>query len=185
MNYICVYCGSSSSSEKKYDRAVEDFAQACIKHDIGLVYGGAKSGTMGTLADSMLAEGGEVVGVIPETILERETPHQALTRLEKTKTKEERKKRMTELADAFVALPGGLGTQEELFTVVGQAKHGHHEKPCGYLNVAGYYDHMVNFLDHAVDENFVSTKQRDLIIVEETPTSLLEKFKFYETPVDK
>ena len=138
---------------------------------------------MGTLADTMLAGGGEVIGVIPETILERETPHQSLTRLEQTETKEDRKERMTELADGFVALPGGLGTQEELFTVVGQAKHGLHGKPCGYLNVAGYYDSMVEFLDHAVEEGFVSSAQRELVLVESDPHALLDRFGTYDPPI--
>ncbi len=183
MNHVCVYCGSSDSVGEEYDQLVEAFANACVERDIGIVYGGAKTGTMGTLADTVLEAGGDVVGVIPESILERETPHQSLTRLEKTETKEQRKERMTELADGFVALPGGLGTQEELFTVVGQAKHGHHQKPCGYLNVAGYYDPLVQFLDHAVEEGFVSSEQRQLILVDQQPGPLLDAFENYEPPI--
>jgi uncharacterized protein (TIGR00730 family) len=183
MNYVCVYCGSSATAKDQYDRAVEAFATACLERDIGLVYGGANSGPMGTLADTVLAGGGEVIGVIPETILDRETPHQSLTRLERTETKDARKERMTDLADGFVALPGGLGTQEELFTVLGQAKHGLHEKPCGYLNVAGYYDSLVQFLDSAVTEGFVTPAQRELVLVETRPDALLDRFESYEPPL--
>jgi uncharacterized protein (TIGR00730 family) len=184
MKYVCVFCGSSQSAGEAYDRAVEAFATACLEREIGLVYGGADSGTMGTLADTMLSGGGDVIGVIPESILERETPHQSLTRLEQTDTKAKRKERMAELADGFVALPGGLGTQEELFTALGQAKHGIHEKPCGYLNVAGYYDAMVEFLDHAVDAGFISPTQRQLLLVDADPGTLLDSFEEYESPIE-
>lgn len=183
MDRICVYCGSSDSAGDVYQQAVKTFAEACLERDIGLVYGGSSTGTMGTLADTMLAGDGDVVGVIPESILERETPHQSLTQLERTETKSERKERMAELADGFVALPGGLGTQEELFTIVGQAKHGQHGKPCGYLNVAGYYDSMVQFLAHAVEEGFISPVQRQLILVADTPSDLLDSLDAYDSPI--
>jgi uncharacterized protein (TIGR00730 family) len=183
MDYVCVYCGSSAAAGDRYDRAVEAFAAACLDREIGLVYGGAATGTMGTLADTMLAGGGEVIGIIPESILDRETPHDSLTRLERTDTKERRKARMAELADGFVALPGGLGTQEELFTALGQAKHGQHDNPCGYLNVAGYYDDLVAFLDGAVTEGFVSPTQRDLVLVDSDPGDLLDRFTAYESPL--
>lgn len=182
MEYICVYCGSSAGSESAYEDAIDEFATACLDRDIGLVYGGAKGGVMGALADAILDGGGEVLGVIPESILDRETPHQGLTDLQTTATKADRQDRMTELADGFVALPGGIGTQEELFTTLGQAKHGMHGKPCGYLNVAGYYDSMVAFLDNAVEEGFVSTDQRALAIVESEPDRLLDRFESYESP---
>jgi uncharacterized protein (TIGR00730 family) len=178
-----VYCGSSESAARSYDRAVDTFAKACLEQDVGLVYGGASTGTMRTLANTMLDGGGDVIGVIPESILDRETPHEGLTRLERTATKDERKARMADLADGFVALPGGIGTQEELFTALGQAKHGQHSKPCGYLNVASYYDGMVTFLDDAVEAGFISPTQRELVIIDDDPGALLASFATYESPV--
>ncbi|MFP8953394.1 TIGR00730 family Rossman fold protein [Natrialbaceae archaeon A-arb3/5] len=182
MEYVCVYCGSSSGSSSAYDDAIAQFAAELVERDIGLVYGGANGGVMGALADAVLDGGGEVIGIIPETILDREQPHESLTELIVTESKDERKRRMSDLADGFVALPGGLGTQEELFQMLGQAKHGVHGKPCGYLNVAGYYDSLVAFLDHAVEEGFVSADQRGLALVEERPDALLDAFETYSSP---
>lgn len=183
MDYVCVYCGSSDVSTSMYEEAVDELAAVCLDRDIGLVYGGASSGLMGRLADAILDGGGTVTGVIPETILERETPHEGLTKLEVTETKSARKTRMAELADGFVALPGGLGTQEELFTTLGRAKHGMHGKPCGCVNVGGYYDSLGAFLDNAVDAGFISDEQRSLLLFESHPEPLLKRFEVYESPI--
>jgi len=183
MKYICIYCGSSDRSSTVYRDAAVDFAETLCDRDIGLIYGGATSGVMGTLADAVLDSGGTVTGVIPETLLDVEEPHPGLTELITTPTKDERKQRMAELADGFVALPGGIGTQEEILTSLGQAKHGRHEKPCGFLNVNGYYDSLVSFFDNATNEGFVSEEQRDLFLVAETPNELFNLFDEYQSPV--
>lgn len=182
MNTICVYCGSSSEAEGTYVESATELASEMAKRDIELVYGGANSGVMGTLADAVLEAGGSVTGVIPESILEHEEPHPSLTELEVVETKDRRKQRMTELADGFVALPGGIGTQEEIFQALGEAKHGFHGKPCGFLNVAGYYDNLVTFLDHAETEGFLSPAQRTIILVESEPSALLDTFGAYSSP---
>lgn len=183
MERICAFCGSNDAGESAYTAALPAFAEACAERDIGLVYGGGRGGTMGDLADAVLASGGEVVGVLPESLREREEPHEGLTELVVTETKAERKDRMVELADGFVAFPGGIGTHEELFDVLGRAKHGFHRKPCGLLNVAGYYDNLVAHLDHAADEGFLSEDQRELAIVESDPAALLDAFAAYESPI--
>jgi uncharacterized protein (TIGR00730 family) len=184
MDRICAFCGSGTSDEPAYDAAIEEFASALRARDIGLVYGGGRGGAMGSLADAVLAAGGDVTGVIPESILEREQPHQGLTGLVTTASKPERKEEMVERADGFVAFPGGIGTHEELFDVLGRAKHGFHSKPCGLLNVAGYYDGLVTHFDHAESQGFVSPEQRALLLVDSDPGALLDAFKSYESPID-
>lgn len=180
---VCVFCGSSQTITETYKQSVREFADICLKRDIKVVYGGANSGLMGMLADTILSGGGEVVGVIPEGMMENEPPHEGLTALHVTETKPKRKERMTTMADGFVALPGGIGTQEEVFTILGQAKHGHHGKPCGYLNVAGYYDSMRVFLDGAVEQGFISPSQRELLTIEDDPERLLDAFEAYQSPL--
>lgn len=183
MDRICAFCGSGTSDEPAYDAAIEEFASALSARDIGLVYGGGTGGAMGSLADAVLAAGGEVTGIIPESILEREQPHQGLTELVTTATKPERKAEMVEHADGFAAFPGGIGTHEELFDVLGRAKHGFHSKPCGLLNVAGYYDGLVGHFDHAESQGFLSPEQRSLLIVASDVESLLDSFEAYESPI--
>jgi len=183
MERICAFCGSNDTGESPYTVALPAFAEECVKRDIGLVYGGGRGGTMGELADAVLADGGEVIGVLPESLSEREEPHEGLTELVITETKSQRKERMVELADGFVAFPGGIGTHEELFDVLGRAKHGFHRKPCGLLNVAGYYDNLVAHFDHAADEGFLSEAQRELALVESDPATLLDAFEAYESPI--
>jgi uncharacterized protein (TIGR00730 family) len=182
MERICAFCGSNDTGESAYTAALPAFAEECVDRDIGLVYGGGRGGTMGGLADAVLAGGGEVIGVLPESLREREEPHEGLTELVVTETKAERKDRMVELADGFVAFPGGIGTHEELFDVLGRAKHGFHHKPCGLLNVAGYYDNLVAHFDHGAEERFLSEAQRDLALVESDPAALLNAFESYESP---
>lgn len=183
MNWICAFCGSSDNEDPAYNEAIADFADAICARDIGLVYGGGRGGVMGSLADAVLDGGGEVTGIIPTSIRERERPHQGLTKLVTTETKPDRKERMVEYADGFVAFPGGIGTHEELFDVLGRAKHGFHSKPCGLLNVAGYYDGLIAHLDHAEREGFLSPEQRELVLVETDVDSLLDSFEAYESPI--
>ena len=183
MEWICAFCGSGDSGATAYSAAIEEFAVALVDRDLGLVYGGGTGGAMGTLADAVLEEGGDVVGIIPESIRERERPHPGLTELVTTETKPERKERMVGYADGFVAFPGGIGTHEELFDVLGRAKHGFHSKPCGLLNVAGYYDGLVAHFDHAETEGFVSPTQRELLLVDSEAAPLLDAFGAYESPI--
>ncbi|MGM0590256.1 MAG: TIGR00730 family Rossman fold protein [Halobacteriota archaeon] len=183
MKWICAFCGSSDRAESMYDEAVSQFATELCHRGIGLVYGGGSGGPMGALADAVLGGGGEVVGVHPKSIREREAPHDGLTELVVTETKDERKEHMFDRADGFVAFPGGIGTHEELFDALGRAKHGFHDNPCGVLNVGGYYDHLVAHLDRAEAEGFLSGPQRDLVLVESTPSDLLDRFEGYRSPI--
>ncbi len=180
---ICVYCGSSPGRLKAYSAAACALAASLVEQNIRLVYGGAKVGIMGMLADTALQLGGEVVGVIPEALVQKEVAHTGLTELHVTQSMHERKTRMAELSDGFVALPGGIGTLEELFEVWTWAQLGFHHKPCGLLNVEGYFDSLALFLDHAVDEQFVKQPHRSLLIVENDAKKLLERFRNHVPPV--
>lgn len=179
---ICVYCGSSPGRLKLYADAARDVAEALVKRNIGLVYGGASVGIMGVVADHVLALGGRVVGVIPESLATREVAHHGLTELHITRSMHERKTMMAELSDGFIALPGGIGTMEEIFEIWTWAQLGLHHKPCGLLNVAGYYDPLHAFLDHTVAEGFVKPVIRGMLMVEEIPELLLERFAAYRSP---
>lgn len=185
MERICAFCGSNDTGNSPYTAALSMFAEECAEREIGLVYGGGRGGTMGELADAVLVRGGEVIGVLPESLRGREEPHDGLTELVVTETKAERKDQMVELADGFIAFPGGIGTHEELFDVLGRAKHGFHRKPCGLLNVNGYYDNFVTHFDHAVDEGFLSEVQRQLVIIESDPGALIDTFEAYNSPISK
>lgn len=151
------------------------FGQLLAARKIGLVYGGASVGVMGTIADATLAAGGEVIGVMPRSLVDREIAHTGLTELRVVTTMHERKATMADLSDAFVALPGGLGTLEELFEVWTWAQLGIHRKPFALLDVAGFYEPLVAFLDHAVDERFIKPSNRSALIVETDPRALLDR----------
>jgi hypothetical protein len=155
-----------------------------VARDLGLVFGGGSVGLMGTVADAVMDGGGEAIGVIPEALEAREVAHGGLTELAVVGSMHERKRRMVELSDGFVALPGGLGTLEELFEVLTWAQLGIHEKPCGVLNVAGFYDGLVSHLDGATEAGFVSPAHRDLARVETAPGPLLDAFERYEPPTE-
>lgn len=161
------------------------FGRLVASRQLTLVYGGAAVGLMGAVADAALEAGGEVVGVLPRHLAAKEIGHQGLTRLELVETMHERKARMAELSDAFVALPGGLGTFEELFEIWTWGLLGLHRKPCGLLDVAGYYSHLTTFLDHARDEDFVRPHHRDMLIVEADGSALIDKLQRYEPPLTK
>jgi uncharacterized protein (TIGR00730 family) len=171
---ICVFCGSSNGIRAGYETAARAFGQSAARRGIRLVYGGASVGLMGAMADAALHAGGEVVGVIPRQLVDREIAHRGLTTLHVVDTMHERKAMMADLSDAFVALPGGLGTLEELFEVWTWGMLGLHEKPYGILNVDGYYSPLIRFLDHARDEGFVRSAQRAMLVVEDDTTRLLD-----------
>ena len=173
MQRLCVYCGSRSGNDSRFRDAAEALAAAMLRQKIGLVYGGAQLGLMGVLADAVLAGGGEVIGVIPESFMLEEVAHAGLTSLEVVPSMHQRKQRMIELADAMVALPGGLGTLEELFEALTWAQLRFHSKPCGLLNVQGYFDALLSFLDGAVQQGFLSLENRDLAVVDVDPERLL------------
>jgi len=171
---VCVFCGSAPGVSQEYTRATREFARAAVERGLRVVYGGASVGLMGVLADAVLAMNGEVVGVIPGALVDREIAHRGLTELCVVGTMHERKAMMAQLADAFVALPGGLGTLEELFEVWTWAQLGLHTKPCGLLNASGYYAPLIAFLDHARDEGFVRQALRAALVVDEDPRRLLD-----------
>lgn len=180
---ICIYCGSSPGRLPVYAEAARALAHSLVNRNIGLVYGGASVGIMGVVADQVLQLGGRAVGVIPEALVRKEVAHHHLTELHVTQSMHERKTLMAELADAFVALPGGLGTLEEIFEIWTWAQLGIHDKPCGLLNVDGYYDPLIAFLEHATMEQFVSKTHRAMLLVEREADALLNRFADYRPPV--
>ncbi|MRR11207.1 TIGR00730 family Rossman fold protein [bacterium] len=182
MKSVCVYCGSNGGRRPVYAEAARALATALVERGLGLVYGGASVGIMGVLADEVLGLGGRVTGVMPESIVRKEVAHRGLTELHVTSSMHERKMRMAELSDAFVALPGGIGTLEEVFEAWTWAQLGLHAKPCGLLNVAGYYDGLIAFLDHTVAERFVKEANRSMLIVADDPGDLLDRFAAYRAP---
>jgi uncharacterized protein (TIGR00730 family) len=177
---ICVFCGASPGARPAYREAAEELAQLMTEDGIGVVYGGGGVGLMGALADAVLAAGGEVTGVIPRALVDREIAHRDVADMRVVGSMHERKALMAELSDAFVALPGGLGTLEELFEIYTWAQLGLHEKPCALLNVDGYYDGIADFLTHAVEERFLRQETRDLLMVETDPAALLERLRTFE-----
>ncbi len=175
---ICVYCGSSMGENSVYGEAAENFGKALAESGIGLVYGGATVGLMGRVANGVLENGGEAVGVIPDCF-KGDVVHEELTELLVVDSMHDRKLRMFEMADGFVALPGGMGTIEEMFEVLTWAQLKFHVKPCGLLNVGGYYDALIEFIDYAVREGFIKKKHRAMMLVDETTEGLLEKLEGY------
>ncbi len=181
MKRVCVYCGSRPGKRPEYIDAARALATEMRERGIGLVYGGASVGVMGQLADAILAAGGEAVGIMPQSLIEREIAHPGLTDLEVVGSMHERKALMAELADGFIALPGGLGTLEELFESLTWAQLGFHAKPCALLNTCGYYDRLAAFLDHALAEQFVTPAHRALLYVDAQPARILEQFAQHAT----
>src|ERR1019366_5197896 len=186
MRRICVFCGSSPGSRPEYRVAAEDMGAELVRSNIGLVYGGGNVGLMGVLADAVLREGGEAVGVIPENLMAREVGHKGLTKLHVVRSMHERKALMADLSDAFIAMPGGFGTFEEFCEVVTWSQLGIHAKPCGLLNVNGYYDPLLELFDHAVREGFLRKENRRLVLEDRDPGLLLKKMAdFAPIPADK
>jgi uncharacterized protein (TIGR00730 family) len=179
---LCVYAGSNAGSRPDYAEAAVALATTMAARDIGLVYGGGKVGLMGVLADTILAAGGEAIGVIPRALVDREVGHGGLTELRVVDSMHERKALMAELSDGFVALPGGIGTLEELIEVYTWSQLGLHRKPLGVLNVAGFYDGLAAFLDHAVQERFLRPQHRAVLAFEAEPEALLARLAGAEPP---
>lgn len=186
MKRVCVFCGSSPGARPEYATAARTLGDALARRGLGLVYGGGRVGLMGILADSTLAAGGDVLGVIPRALATKELAHDGLSDLRVVGSMHERKALMAELADAFVAMPGGMGTLEELFEIVTWAQLGIHAKPCGLLNVEGYFDPLLALLDHAVTERFVRPEHRLLVLTSPDPVELLGALeKFHAPPLEK
>jgi uncharacterized protein (TIGR00730 family) len=182
MRRICVFSGSSSGRREAYGEAAVALGRTLVGRGYGLVYGGARVGLMGAIADAVLAAGGEAIGVIPRALVTREVAHAGLTDLRVVASMHERKAMMSELSDGFVALPGGWGTLEELFEVMTWGQLGLHAKPCGLLNVDGYFDPLLAFLERAVDEQFVRAEYAPLLAVSASPSGLLNRFERFEPP---
>ena len=179
---ICVYCGSSNGRVEAYASSAKSLAESLVNRNIQLIYGGASIGLMGMLADHVLLLGGQAIGVIPKAFAYKEVMHKNLTELHVTQSMHERKMLMAELSDGFIALPGGIGTLEELFEIWTWAQLGFHQKPCGLLNVGGYYDALIQFLDQMLAEQFVKKNHRNMLIVESNPKNLLDLYFNYQPP---
>ena len=179
---LAVFCGSNPGARPEYVAGVRALGKAMCERGIGVVYGGSSVGLMATLADTMLDELGDIIGVIPKMLVEREVANTTLDDLRVVGSMHERKALMAELADGFVALPGGIGTLEEFFEIWTWGQLGMHAKPCGLLNIAGYFDPLLAFLDRAVEERFVRQTHRDMVIVDSDPRRLLDRFAIYEPP---
>lgn len=179
MQTICVFCGSSPGVKHEYAVGARELGCVLAKKNINLVYGGGRVGLMGMVADAALAAGSKVTGIIPRSLADKEIAHQGLTDLRIVTTMHERKAMMSELSDGFIAMPGGFGTLEELFEVVTWAQLGIHTKPFGLLNVAGYYDGLISFLDHSVEQGFVPLRHREMIIVSDEAEELVELLAAY------
>ncbi|HYG61452.1 MAG TPA: TIGR00730 family Rossman fold protein [Thermoanaerobaculia bacterium] len=182
MRRVCVFCGSSTGVRPVHAEAARVMGAALARRGLGLVYGGGNVGLMGIVADAVLERGGEVIGVIPEALMARELGHQGLTELRVVGSMHERKALMAELADAFVALPGGFGTFEELCEVITWTQLGLHPKACSVLDVDGYYAPLLALFDHAVAEGFIRPQHRALVIAESDPERLLDRLAAFQPP---
>jgi uncharacterized protein (TIGR00730 family) len=182
MKRICVFCGSSRGADSGYVDVARRLGAILAERGLSLVYGGGNIGLMGELADAVLTGGGRVVGVIPEALEARELAHTGVQDLRVVGSMHERKALMADLADAFIALPGGLGTLEEFCEIITWAQLGIHDKPCGLLNARDFFHSLIAFLDHAVTERFLRPEHRALVFVESEPEVLLERFETYRAP---
>jgi uncharacterized protein (TIGR00730 family) len=180
---VCVFCGASPGARPIYREAAENLGRSLAERGLTLVYGGGAVGLMGVVADAALAAGGEVIGIIPQSLERAEIGHKGLTRLEVVDGMHARKARMAELADAFISLPGGLGTLEELFEVWTWGQLGYHAKPLGLLEVDGFYGRLTDFLDHLVAERFVREAHRAMLQVSESPAELLDRLAAWQPNV--
>ena len=178
----CIFSGSSWGNRPEYAKAAEELAGLLVDRQIGVVYGGASIGLMGAVADAVLRQGGEVIGVIPQSLVDKEVAHAGLADLRVTSSMHERKALMAELSDGFIALPGGIGTLEETFEVWTWGQLGLHSKPCALLNTAGFYDELAIFLDTVVSEGFLRPQHRAMLLSEQDPERLLERMSAYAPP---
>jgi len=179
---ICVYCGSNAGGREDYADSAKKLAAELVARDLGLIYGGSSTGIMGVLADAVLEAGGQVRGIMPRALVHKEIAHGGLTELRVTGTMHERKAMMAEMSDGFIALPGGFGTLEEIVEILTWGQLQLHEKPCGLLNVAGYYDHLLRFVAHAEEEGFLDPQHKEMLLVANDPSELLDKFESYRAP---
>ncbi|RJF98837.1 TIGR00730 family Rossman fold protein [Noviherbaspirillum saxi] len=179
MKSLCVYCGSSAGASPVYADAARMLAKTMVDENISLVYGGGNVGLMGIIADEVLRLGGEATGVIPKALMDKEVGHVGLTHLHIVKDMHERKALMAELSHGFVAMPGGIGTLEELFEVFTWSQLGFHDKPIGLLNVNGFYDGLIGFLEHVIEERFLRREQASLLVHAAEPLDLVELLKTY------
>jgi uncharacterized protein (TIGR00730 family) len=179
---VCVFCGSSLGNDNAYKAAAEMTGRAIAKRGLTLVYGGARVGLMGSVADGALAEGGEVVGVLPRALQEKELAHASLSKLHVVNSMHERKALMAKLSDGFIALPGGIGTFEEIFEIWTWGQLGFHTKPAGFLNVAGFYDRLYDFIAHAVTQGFMRESHQRMMQFDSDIGALLDAFERYEPP---
>jgi uncharacterized protein (TIGR00730 family) len=179
---LCVFCGANSGHDPRYGEAAAALGRGIAQAGLGLVYGGASIGLMGAVADAALAEGGEVIGVIPQTLVAREVAHHGLSDLRVVTSMHERKALMADLSDGFIALPGGVGTLEELFEVWTWSHLGLHRKPCGLLDVAGFYSGLGRFIDHVQQEGFLRDGVRNMLLMAEDPTQMIAAMRAYVAP---
>jgi uncharacterized protein (TIGR00730 family) len=182
MPRICVYCGSNSGSRPIYEEAATALADVLVRHELELVYGGSDKGIMGVIANAVLELGGKVHGVIPQMLMEKEIAHQGITELHVVASMHARKTMMAALSDGFIAMPGGFGTLEEIIEIVTWGQLRFHDKPCGLLNVDGYFDHLIAYLDHASREGFLRNENREMLLVDEDPAALVRQFERYAAP---
>jgi len=179
---LCVFCGSSSGARPVYAEAAGELGRELVKSGVTLVFGGGRVGLMGIVADSVLAAGGEAIGVMPRALVEKEIAHTSLTKLHVVESMHQRKALMADLADAFLLLPGGYGSWEEFLEVVTWLQLGIHRKPCALLNVAGYYDALLSQASHAVEEGFLRPTHKEMLIVEENPARVLAQLESAHVP---
>lgn len=182
MKSICVFCGSRAGNDPAYAQAARALGRTLAENDFTLVYGGGHVGLMGVVADAALEASGEVIGVMPKALVEREILHDTLTKLHVVGSMHERKALMAELSDGFIALPGGTGTLEEFFEILTWAQLGEHQKPCGLLNTNGFYDPLLTIFDHMMEKGFVSDEHRKLVLVESDLAAMLSAFARYRPP---
>src|ERR1700751_4405747 len=180
---ICVFCGSSSGARESYAAGATSLARHLVANGIAIVYGGGKVGLMGKLADAALEAGGEIIGIMPQALVDKEVSHPRLSDLRIVASMHERKALMAELSDAFIALPGGYGTLEEFCEVLTWTQLGLHRKPCGLLNIDGFYDHLLSLFDHAVAERFLKPAHRQIVLSDSRPESLVKRLLEYEPPL--
>jgi len=182
MKRICVFIGSDMGKRTDYVRCTKQLAAEIVGRDLELVYGAAKVGLMGVLADAVLESGGRVIGVIPEGLTQKEIVHNGLTELRVVSSMHERKAQIAALSSGFISLPGGIGTLEETCEILTWAQLGIHKKPCGLLNVSGYYNHLIAHLDNMVEQGFFSPVHRSLLIVKDDPKQLFDSLMSYQPP---
>lgn len=182
MKSICVYCGASAGSSEVYAIGARQLAASLVKQQLSLVYGGGNIGLMGVIADEVLALGGHVTGVIPQALMDKEVGHTQLSQLHIVRNMHERKALMAELSDGFIAMPGGIGTLEELFEMFTWLQLGFHEKPLGLLNIDGFFDNLIVFLKQTVNKKFLQKQHLEMLIIESDPDRLLQRFKDF-TPL--